>query len=263
MTGTIDINADLGEDPMAEERDIALMQHISSCNIACGGHAGDDGSMRRMLCAARAAGVAAGAHPSYPDRAGFGRVSVAMPLPDLIDTLIAQIGALATIAAGLGIRLTHIKPHGALYNDLADRPELADAVATALHRAFPDLARVGLAHGAFEAAAARLGARFVAEGFVDRSYTAARRLVPRSQPGAVIECDDARAAQALAIATGQPLTAQDGALIQVMAQTLCLHSDSPGSEQTALRIAGVMASKGISIKAPGELPDDLADLLCR
>lgn len=219
--------------------------------------------MQRMLCAAQAAGVAAGAHPSYPDRAGFGRTSLAMPLPDLVDALIAQVGTLATIAAGLGIPLTHIKPHGALYNDLADRPELAEAVATALNRAFPDLALVGLAHGAFEAAAARLGARFVAEGFVDRSYTTTRRLVRRSQPGALIDGDDARAAQALAIATGQPLMAQDGSPIRVIAQSLCIHSDSPGSEQTALRIAGVMASKGISIKAPGELPDDLADLLRR
>lgn len=263
MTGSIDINADLGEDAMEETRDIALMQHISSCNIACGGHAGDAGSMARMLRAARAAGVAAGAHPSYPDREGFGRTSLDMALLDLIESLIAQVNALADIATELAIPLTHIKPHGMLYNDLADRPEMADAVAQALHRAFPHLALVGLAHGAFEAAATKAGARFIAEGFVDRGYTSARRLVPRSQPGALITGDEARAAQALAIATGQPLTANDGSLIQVMAQSLCLHSDSPGSEQTALRIAKVMASKGISIKAPGELPDDPADLLRR
>ncbi|MDK2759511.1 MAG: 5-oxoprolinase subunit PxpA [Blastomonas fulva] len=263
MTARIDINADLGEDPLAEARDIALMAHISSCNIACGGHAGDSGSMARMLRAARDAGVAAGAHPSYPDRAGFGRTSLDMPLPALIDSLIAQVTELARVAADLGVALTHIKPHGMLYNDLADRVEMAEAVADALHRAFPRLALVGLAHGVFESAAAKAGARFIAEGFVDRGYTPTRRLVPRSQPGALIAGDDARAAQALAIATGQPLTADDGGLIHVMAQSLCLHSDSPGSEQTALRIAEVMASKGISIKAPGEPPDDPADLLRR
>lgn len=263
MTGWIDLNADLGEDPLEETRDIALMTHISSCNIACGGHAGDDASMTRMLIAAREAGVAAGAHPSYPDRAGFGRTSLAMPLPDLIDSLLAQVRALVRVADGLAIPLTHIKPHGMLYNDLADRADMAGPVAAALHMAFPTLALVGLAHGAFEQAARDAGARFIAEGFVDRGYTPARRLVPRSQPGALIVGDEARAAQALAIATGQPLTASDGSLIHVVAHSLCIHSDSPGSEQTALRIAGVMASKGISIKAPGEMPDDPADLLRR
>lgn len=263
MTGSIDLNADLGEEPLEEARDIALMTYISSCNIACGGHAGDTGSMARMLRAARKAGVAAGAHPSYPDRAGFGRTSLDLPLPELIDSLVAQVGALARIADELAIPLTHIKPHGMLYNDLADRPDMADAVAGSLHGAFPHLALVGLAHGAFEAAATKAGARFIAEGFVDRGYTPARRLVPRSQPGALIAGDDARAAQALAIATDQPLTANDGSQIHVVAQSLCLHSDSPGAEQTALRIAEVMASKGITIKAPGEMPDDPADLLCR
>lgn len=263
MTGSIDINADLGEEPMEEARDIALMQHISSCNIACGGHAGDAGSMARMLRAARNAGVAPGAHPSYPDRAGFGRTSLDMPVAALVESLLAQVGALAAIAEDLSIPLTHIKPHGMLYNDLADRPDMADPVAQALHRAFPKLALVGLAHGAFETAAVKARARFIAEGFIDRGYTAARRLIPRSQPGALITGDDARSAQALAIATGQPLMADDGSLIHVAAQSLCLHSDSPGAEQTALRIAEVMASKGISIKAPGEPPDDPADLLRR
>jgi UPF0271 protein len=263
MTDWIDLNADLGEEPLEEARDIALMRHISSCNIACGGHAGDAGSMARMLRAAREAAIAPGAHPSYPDRAGFGRTSIDIALPELIDSLVEQVGALATIAQSLAIPLTHIKPHGALYNDLAARPDMAGVVALELHRAFPQLALVGLAHGAFEQAASDAGARFIAEGFVDRGYTPERRLIPRSQPGALISGDDARAAQALAIATGQLLTASDGTLIHVMAQSLCIHSDSPGSEQTALRIAGVMASKGIAVRAPGELPHDpdVADLL--
>jgi UPF0271 protein len=263
MSPSIDLNADLGEEPQEETRDIALMRHISSCNIACGGHAGDAGSMTRMLRAARDAGVAAGAHPSYPDRARFGRTSLDMPLIDLTGSLVAQVSALASVADTLAVPLAHIKPHGALYNDLADQPEMATAVAQALHSAFPHLALVGLAHGAFEQACARAGARFIAEGFVDRGYTPTRRLIPRSQPGALIASDDARAAQALAMATGEPLTASDGSLIHVMARSLCIHSDSPGSEQTALRIAGVMASKGIAVRAPGELPDDpdVADLL--
>lgn len=252
VIGSIDLNADLGEQPEYEARDVALMQHISSCNIACGGHAGDPRSMALMLVAARDAGVAAGAHPSYPDRAGFGRTSMDIPPADLITSLVEQVRALERIAAEHAIPLTHIKPHGALYNDLADRPDMAEAVARALHDAFPGLALVGLAHGAFENAARSAGARYIAEGFVDRGYTAARRLIPRSQPGALIEGDDARAAQAIAIATGVPVIANDGSAVTILAQSLCIHSDSAGSEQTALRIAREMASIGIAIRAPGE-----------
>lgn len=263
MSRSIDLNADLGEQPEEQARDIALMRHISSCNIACGGHAGDEASMATMLRAATAAGIAAGAHPSYPDRAGFGRTSLDMPLPDLIKSILEQVRALETIAKAEGVPLTHIKPHGMLYNDLADRPAMALAVSRALHDAFPHLAQVGLAHSASEQAAKQVGARFVAEGFVDRGYTPARRLVPRSQPGALIANDADRAAQAIAIARGEPIAANDGSLIHVMAQSLCIHSDSPGAEQTALRIADEMAVLGITIKAPGELPDEPVDLLRR
>ncbi|PXW79172.1 UPF0271 protein [Blastomonas natatoria] len=261
MNRSIDLNADLGEQPEEQARDIALMRSISSCNIACGGHAGDGASMTVMLRAAKAARIAAGAHPSYPDRLGFGRVSLDMPLPGLIESLLEQVRALEMVAAREGVTLAHIKPHGMLYNDLADRPDMALAVTEALHSAFPRLALVGLAHSASEDAARDVGARFIAEGFVDRGYTPARRLVPRSQPGALIASDADRAAQAIAIATGEPITANDGSLIHVMAQSLCIHSDSPGAEQTALRIADEMAVLGIKIKAPGELPDDPADLL--
>ena len=229
--------------------------------------------MAMMLAAARAAGVAAGSHPSYPDRAGFGRATMTIALPDLLAALLGQVRALQSIAVGQGTALTHIKPHGALYNDLADRPEIAGPVAAALHAAFPDLALVGLAHGAFETAVHQAGGRFIAEGFVDRGYTRARRLIPRGQPGALIAGDDARAAQAVAIATGAPinatgapinatgapfnatgvrLNASDGSAIVIIAQSLCIHSDSPGSEQTALRIGKEMASIGIAVRPPGE-----------
>ena len=215
--------------------------------------------MAMLLAAARAAGVAAGAHPSYPDRAGFGRATMTIALPDLLAALLGQVRALQSIAVGQGTALTHIKPHGALYNDLADRPEIAGPVAAALHAAFPDLALVGLAHGAFETAVHQAGGRFIAEGFVDRGYTRARRLIPRGQPGALIAGDDARAAQAVAIATGAPInatgvrvTSSEGSAIVIIAQSLCIHSDSPGSEQTALRIGKEMASIGIAVRPPGE-----------
>ncbi|WP_373489239.1 5-oxoprolinase subunit PxpA [Blastomonas sp.] len=254
MSRTIDINADLGEQPDEVARDLALMRHISSCNIACGGHAGDAESMATMLSAARDTGVAAGAHPSYPDRAGFGRTSMAIAAPDLAPQLIAQVGALAQIAADLGVPLTHIKPHGALYNDLADDEGLAHDIATALHRAFPHVALVGLAHGAFAAAAEQTGARFIAEAFIDRAYTPARRLVPRNQPGALIARDADRAAQATALALGKPVRAIDGSLVEITAHSLCIHSDSAGAEQTALRIAQEMISLGIIVCPPGASP---------
>jgi UPF0271 protein len=188
-----------------------------------------------------------------------------LALPDLVASLIGQVRQLQRIADGLGIRLAHVKPHGMLYNDLADRPDMAEAVASALQLAFPRLAQIGLAHGAAQGAADLAGARFVAEGFIDRGYTPARRLVPRGQPGALIGSDDERTAQALLLAKRQPLRANDGSLIKITAKSLCIHSDSPGSEQTALRIASEMASNGITIRAPGEMPDDhqSTDLLHR
>ncbi|MEZ5708482.1 MAG: 5-oxoprolinase subunit PxpA [Blastomonas sp.] len=250
MRTTIDLNADLGEEPEESARDMALMRHVSSCNIACSGHAGDDGSMRQMLLAARDAGIAAGAHPSYPDRANFGRKSMDIGTERLVENLVEQVSRLKRIADAVGVRIGHIKPHGALYNDLADNGELAEKVAGAFVEFFPEMALVGLAGGAMEAAAKRLGHEWIAEAFIDRAYQANGRLVPRSQPGAVLCNDQARIAQALAIAQHGRLMTAHRDEIMIAADSLCIHSDSPGALQTARNIRTALDEAGISVAAP-------------
>ncbi len=248
----IDLNADLGEDESAEAiaRDIALMQHISSCNIACGGHAGSPQLMRTMLMQAVKAGVAAGAHPSYPDRAGFGRVTMDIAPDALCQSVIHQIQALTDISTEMAVSLTHIKPHGALYNDLAADHALADIVAPALHKAFPALKIVGLAHSAFEDAVISTGAIFVREAFIDRRYTKHKRLVPRSHDGAVLHDDTARIGQALSLVRDNAALTDNGEKIEITAQSLCIHSDSPGALQSAGAIHAAFVREGVKVTAP-------------
>lgn len=247
--GRIDLNADLGEDPLALDRDAQLMAYISSCNIACGGHAGDADTMHAMIRAAKARQIATGAHPSYPDRDNFGRVSMQLGETDLRDYLIEQIETLQNIAREDAVTLTHIKPHGALYNDLADNAAMAQSVAAYLHRAFPDLALVGLAQGAFETAARGVGSRFVAEAFVDRAYLPNGRLVPRRQPGAIIATDDERLTQALQIALHGEVQMPDGVPVTLNADSLCIHSDSPGALSTARLIREGLNAHNIDVAA--------------
>lgn len=251
MVDTIDLNADLGEsthgDAMA--RDAAIMQMISSANIACGGHAGDAATMQAMVTAAKAHGVAAGAHPSYPDRANFGRVSIAIAPHDLQSAIEMQIAQLRAITAAQNIALTHVKPHGALYNDAADDPALANIIAAAVKNAVPDAALVGLAQGAMAGAAARYGLLFIGEAFVDRRYTAQGRLVPRDQAGAVIESQTERIAQGLSLAQGKPVAPVIGEPITITAQSLCLHSDSAGALESAAAMRAALQAAGIEICA--------------
>lgn len=244
----IDLNADLGEDPDAVSRDIALMAYISSCNIACGGHAGDSGSMAQMVTAAQAAKIAIGAHPSYPDRTNFGRVTLAINVPVLIDALVAQIASLQAIAAQLGSHLHHIKPHGALYNDMADDIALSTDIVHALGMAFPDLAIMGLSGGACQSAASQAGMGFIAEGFIDRAYADNARLVPRAQPGAVLINDPDRLAQALSIAQTQMVTTNSGKSIKMAAQSLCIHSDSQGALETAKKVRESLLANGLKMQ---------------
>lgn len=251
MKTIIDLNADLGESAIAADisRDIAMMDIVSSANIACGGHAGDAEIMRKMLTAASARGICVGAHPSYPDRANFGRISVQIDTQALLDALITQISALAELARQLDIPVDHVKPHGALYNDAADDAGLADLVADAAALAAPGAALVGLAGGAMAEAAKRRELRFIAEGFIDRRYTPQGRLQPRSEDGAVVTGKAERAAQALAIARGNAIRASDGGDIVIEADSLCLHSDSDGALQSAAAVRTALTKAGISIGA--------------
>lgn len=242
------LNADLGEDPAAEDRDIALMAHITRCNIACGGHAGDARSMRAMLRAAAERGVVAGAHPSYPDRANFGRESMEIDFHDLAESVVEQVEALRSLAVEQGQPLGHVKPHGALYNDLAADRDLARALVATLRVHFPGLPLMGLAGGAAEAAARDAGVPFLAEAFIDRRYTPEGRLVPRSREDAVIADEPGRIAQARGIAERGQVKTDTGGTLSLAAATLCIHSDSPGAVATAAAVRGALEEAGISIR---------------
>ena len=232
MTSVIDLNADLGE---GYPYDAELLAIVSSCNIACGGHAGDADSMRATVAAASANGVAVGAHPSYPDRDGFGRRSVYSRGPELRESLIEQISALKSIAAEQGVTLTHVKPHGALYNDAVNDRELADLVVDAIAVSVPDAAFVGLPDSEMQSAASARSLTFVAEGFIDRAYLANGQLVPRSLPGAVHKSLELVIPQAISL-VGK-------------VDTLCIHGDTPGAAESAAAVRDELLQQGIEIRA--------------
>lgn len=231
---SVDLNADLGE---GEATDLALLEIVSSCNIACGGHTGDEDSMQLTLAAAKARHVAVGAHPSYPDREGFGRRSQFLAGDALWESLLAQIESLLVVASANEVRVWHVKPHGALYNDAATDRGLAEIVVAASVQAVPDAAMVGLPGSELQAATERAGVRFIAEGFVDRAYQEDGRLVPRSKPGAVHE-------------SLEQITAQAVALVGTV-DTLCIHGDTPGAVQAASATRAALQAAGVEIRAIG------------
>jgi len=242
----IDMNADLGE---GDSNDEALLQIVSSCNIACGGHAGDAGSMATTVRAAVVNGVCAGAHPGYPDRKGFGRVSGFLAGDALYEALTGQVTALADIAAQFGARLTHVKPHGALYNDaIADRG-LADVIARVTAEAPGAPAFIGMANTELQFAADRHGLEFIAEAFVDRAYEADGTLVSRAEPGAVHDNLSVVTAQAVGLAEAGRVTARNGEVIHVHTDTLCIHGDTPGAAEAARAVRDVLESHGVEVRA--------------
>tara|TARA_R110002051_G_C8610831_1_gene481860 strand:+ start:79 stop:834 length:756 start_codon:yes stop_codon:yes gene_type:complete len=247
VTSIIDLNADLGEtdSPDGIARDIAIMDIVSSCNIACGGHAGSPDVMRTMLMSAKSSSIAPGAHPSYPDRAGFGRTSMDISLANLEASLARQLKDIKEIAAEVRVNLTHIKPHGALYNDAQDDPGLSTLLVDMAARA--NLALVGMPGTLIQQKASDKGITFIAEAFIDRQYSSNGRLVPRSEAGAVIADEDDRIRQGLSLAKATPLLAQDGGVLTIEAQTLCLHSDSDGALETARRMRTTLEQAGILI----------------
>ncbi|MFN3751155.1 MAG: 5-oxoprolinase subunit PxpA [Thiobacillus sp.] len=221
----IELNADIGEGC----DDAALLPYVARVSIACGGHTGDAASMRAALELAAAQGVAAGAHPGYPDRAGFGRRAMAARPGEIIAWVTQQTEALAEEAARLGLRLAHVKPHGALYNAAAVDAEVADAVAQAVAALDASLVLVGLAGSRLVVAGQAAGLAVLNEGFADRRYDAAGRLVSRETPGAVLHDPAAAAAQARLLAAGRPLPTLPAGSVALRVDTICLHGDTPGA----------------------------------
>ncbi len=246
---TIDLNSDVGESfgawPMGD--DAALLPLVTSANIACGWHAGDPLVMARTLRLARQAGVAVGAHPGYPDLQGFGRREMALTPEEAEAFTLYQIGALAALARAEGVELRHVKPHGALYNQAAREPALAQAVARGVARFSRTLVLVGLAGSALIEAGLAAGLRVAAEGFPDRAYNPDGTLQSRRQPGAVLESPDEIAAQAVDLALHGLAVAEAGARRPV--DTLCLHGDNPVAVAAARAVRAALARQGVTLAA--------------
>lgn len=242
----IDLNADLGEGDAYDE---ALLEIVSSCNVACGGHAGDADSMARTVSAAIANGVCVGAHPGYPDRDGFGRKTGFLHGDALYRSLTEQVTLLSDIAAELGTPLTHVKPHGALYNDAVSDSELANIIARVTAETPGTPAFVGMAGTELQCSAERHGLRFVAEAFVDRAYAADGTLVSRTEPCAVHSDISVITTQATRLATEGRVTARNGDVIAVPVDTLCIHGDTPGAAEAARAVRDVLESHGVTIRA--------------
>jgi UPF0271 protein len=231
--------------------DAEVMKVVTSASIACGFHAGDPGVMRRTVALARTRGVAIGAHPAYPDLQGFGRRSVAMSPDEIHDLVLYQIGALAGFVHAAGARLQHVKAHGALYNDAARRPEIADAIAAAARDFAGDLCLVGLPSSAMEAAAARHGLRFAAEVFADRTYQPDGSLTPREDPRAFVRDPAAAAERVLRMLRDGTVDSVGGAPVAIRADTVCLHGDNPEALAFAQGIARALAGAGVTLAALG------------
>lgn len=242
----IDLNADLGE---GCENDSALMPLITSANIACGFHAGDAQTMRQSVLLALKHGVAIGAHPSFPDRENFGRTAMQLPPEVVYAQMLYQIGALAAIARAEGGALTHVKPHGMLYNQAAKDPALAEAIASAVYRIDPSLILVGLAGSELIRAGVHYGLATREEVFADRGYLADGSLVPRSEAGALIHDDDEAVARTLEMVLNGRVMSRDGVWATVNAQTVCLHGDGAQALAFARRLREAFDARQIAVRA--------------
>jgi UPF0271 protein len=247
----VDLNADIGETLPggSPSQDAALVPHITSANVACGFHAGDSGLMRATVEMARDYGVAVGAHPGFPDPEGFGRRELQFAPEDVEHFVEFQIGSLAAIAAALGVRLQHVKPHGALFNMAVRDAELADAIARAAATIDRTLILFGLPGSQLLAAGRRAGLRVAAEGFADRAYEPDGTLVSRRQPGAVIHDPAAVVARALRIVCDRSVQAVDGRTVSLEVDTLCIHGDTPGAADLAARTRAALVQRGVDVKA--------------
>jgi UPF0271 protein len=247
---TIDLNADLGESFGAYTmgKDAEILAVVTSANVACGFHAGDPRIMDETVGLCVQKGVAIGAHPGYADLRGFGRREMAVDPREIEQDIVYQVGALEAFARSWGSRLTHVKPHGALYNQAAQDAAVARGVARGIARAGAHLIFVGLASSSLmrEAAAAE-GLRFAREAFADRRYRADGTLVPRSSPGALIHDPDEAAAQAVGIARDGSVRAEDGSAVLLHAETICLHGDTPEAVAHATAVRRALEQAGIAL----------------
>ena len=242
MKQKIDLNSDMGEGFGVWEmgNDLALLDYVDSTNIACGWHAGDPERMKKLVAAALHKQVLIGAHPSLPDLMGFGRREMAITPNDAYNFVLYQAGALQAFIRAQGGTLHHVKPHGAFYNQAARDKSLALAITQAVKDLGDDIILYGLASSCFVEAAKEINVPLWQEVFADRRYTSEGYLVPRTQPGALIENEDQAAAQALRMAQKGEVVALDGSIVKVQADTLCIHGDSPTALDFAKKINSLL-----------------------
>ncbi|SDF30546.1 UPF0271 protein [Blastococcus fimeti] len=249
MSSTVDLNADLGEGfgIWRLGDDDALLQVVTSANVACGFHAGDPGTMRRVCAGAAAAGVAVGAQVSYRDLAGFGRRFIDVEPTELADDVLYQLAALDGIARTSARRVRYVKPHGALYNATVTHEQQARAVVDAVVAYDPALAVLGLPGSALLRAAEAAGLRPVPEGFADRGYTADGGLVPRREPGALVSDPAEVAARAVRMAVEGTVLAVDGSTVRADVASICVHGDTAGAVELARAVRTALEQAGVTL----------------
>ena len=249
----VDLNADLGESfgRWTLGSDAELMKSITSANVACGFHAGDPGVMRDTVRLAREAGVAVGAHPGFPDLVGFGRRNMSASSREVEDLVLYQVSALAGFAAAEGVRLQHVKAHGALYNMAVRERTLADAIARAVASFDRALLLFALPATELFSAGGAAGLSVIAEGFADRAYEPDGSLTPRTKPGAVIHDVEEVVRRAVRMARDGVVTATDGRDIPMRVGTICTHGDTPGSHELTRRLRDGLERSGIAVRACG------------
>ncbi|MSS00187.1 LamB/YcsF family protein [Arthrobacter sp. BL-252-APC-1A] len=246
---TIDLNADVGESfgRWSLGDDAAMIGAVSSVNVACGFHAGDAGTMYAACLAAAQAGTAVGAHPGYRDLSGFGRRALDVDPGELTGEVIYQIGALQSLAQAAGTRVSYVKPHGALYNRIAVDPLQAQAVVDAVCAVDPGLPLVVLPGSVVERLAAQAGLRSIAEVFADRAYNPDGSLVSRTQPGAVLTDLAEITEHVLRLAVDGKIQTADGTVIDVAAESICVHGDTPGAVAMGQAVRGALESNGVTV----------------
>ena len=249
-TQAIDLNSDLGEGfgPFRVGADEALFPLISSANVACGFHGGDPAMMELTVIRARDHGVAVGAHPGFPDRAGFGRRAMAATAAEIRTDVLYQLGALAGICRAAGVEIQHVKAHGALYNMAVGNLGVATAIAEAVRGFDSKLRFFAIPGSALHDAGETAGLTVVREAFADRAYLADGSLVPRSQPGAVIENPELAAERMIQLVTHGTIETVDGDTLTLETDTICIHSDTPGAVELAGAIALRFSEAGIAIR---------------
>jgi UPF0271 protein len=251
MSPRVDLNCDLGELEGAEgwARELALLPWVTSINLACGLHAGDPQRIRLLAQAARAAGVAVGAHPGYPDRAGFGRVELELSPEAIRDWVLYQVAAVGGMLKAEGVLLNHVKPHGALYNRAYRDREAAHAIAEAVAAYDPECWLVAQAGSELAEAGGRIGLHTAREVFADRGYAADGSLLRRGTAGSVMTDPEAVAARAVKIVSEQAIPLADGSRIAVPVDTICLHGDNPKAGEIARRLMEALRAAGVELAA--------------